>query len=113
MESIQKADFCLLVAEPTIFGRDNLAMIHELVTLFDKPAGLLLNKVTDGENPSQIYGLEHHLPILGKIPYDRELSAINAAGNIVSREIPKYEMFFRELLQRIEKEASHETSTGA
>ena len=113
MESIQKADFCLLVAEPTIFGRDNLAMIHELVTLFDKPAGLLLNKVTDGENPSQIYGEEHHLPILGKIPYDRELSAVNAAGNIVSREIPKYEMFFRELLQRIEKEASHETSTGA
>jgi len=113
MESIQEADYCLLVAEPTIFGRDNLAMIHELVTLFDKPAGLLLNKVTDGENPSQMYGLEHNLPILGEIPYDRELSAVNAAGNIVSREIPKYKNFFRELLQRIEKEASHETNTGA
>lgn len=113
MESIQEADYCVLVAEPTIFGRDNLAMIHELVTIFEKPAGLLLNKVTEGENPSQSYAKENNLPILGSIPFDRELASINASGKIVSREMPEYKTFFHELLQKIEKEASYETNTGA
>jgi len=43
MESIKKADYCILVAEPTLFGAHNLNMVHELVELFDKPYGVVLN----------------------------------------------------------------------
>ena len=40
MESIKDADYCILVAEPTVFGAHNLSMVYELVTLFGKNAGL-------------------------------------------------------------------------
>jgi hypothetical protein len=53
MESIKDVDYCVLVAEPTIFGLHNLKMVHELVNIFHKPFGIVLNKCTDDENPSE------------------------------------------------------------
>lgn len=47
MESIKDADFCVLVAEPTAFGSHNLEMVYELVSLFGKPFGVVLNKCLD------------------------------------------------------------------
>lgn len=44
MESIKDADFCVLVAEPTAFGAHNLEMVYELVSLFGKQFGVVLNK---------------------------------------------------------------------
>ena len=37
MESIKDADYCILVAEPTLFGVHNLNMVYQLVKLFEKP----------------------------------------------------------------------------
>ena len=53
MESIKDADYCIMVAEPTIFGRHNLKMVYDLVKLFDKPHGVVLNKCLEGHNPSE------------------------------------------------------------
>ncbi len=36
MESIEDADYCILVAEPTLFGAHNLSMVYDLVRLFKK-----------------------------------------------------------------------------
>ena len=55
-----------LVAEPTIFGSHNLNMVYELVKVFDKPFGVVLNKCFDGENPSEKFCLEKDIKILGK-----------------------------------------------
>ena len=49
MESIKDADYCILVAEPTLFGVHNLDMVCELVRLFDKPYGVIVNKCMDGK----------------------------------------------------------------
>ena len=51
MESIKDADYCVLVAEPTLFGVHNLNMVYELVKLFNKPFGVILNKCLEEENP--------------------------------------------------------------
>lgn len=83
MESIKDVDYCILVAEPTVFGAHNLQMVHELVTLFQKPHGVILNKCTEGANPSEDYCQANDIPILAKIPFDRELGLLNAKGEIV------------------------------
>jgi MinD superfamily P-loop ATPase len=67
MESIKDADYCILVAEPTLFGVHNLNMVYELVKLFDKPYGVVLNKCLEGENPAEKFCLEKGIKILGKI----------------------------------------------
>ncbi|WMJ83038.1 nucleotide-binding protein [Oscillospiraceae bacterium LTW-04] len=104
MESIRKADFCLLVAEPTLFGAHNLKMVYELVTLFKKPFGVVLNKCLPGENPSAQFCSEKGLNILAKIPYDPELGQINADGLVATRESKAFFNLFGNLLRRIQGE---------
>lgn len=106
MESIRSADYCVLVAEPTLFGAHNLAMVYELVSLFKKPVGVVLNKCMSGENPSEKYCLEHHIEILARIPYDREFGRLNAEGRVAVRENERCRRLFASLLSDIEKEAA-------
>lgn len=108
MESIQDADYCILVAEPTLFGVHNLNMVHELVSLFDKPHGVVLNKCLEGENPAEQFCLEKNIRILGKIPFDHELGILNSNALISARETLKYQDRFFSLLQTVAKEVEHE-----
>lgn len=113
MESIEDADYCVLVAEPTLFGAHNLQMVHELVTLFKKPHGVVLNKCLEGENPSESYCREQGIPILEKIPFDGELGMLNSNALVAVREREKYRAVFASLLKKIIKEAEHETITDS
>jgi len=106
MESIQDADYCLLVAEATTFGQHNLAMVYELSKLFGKPCGVVLNKCFTEENPSEEFCLEHHITILERLTYDEEIGRINGKGGILAKEKAIYAQRFRQLLARIEKEVS-------
>ncbi len=102
MESIEDADFCVLVSEPTIFGRHNLAMVADLVRVFNKPFGVILNKDLKGEsNPSEEYCHENNLPILGKIPFDSKLGALCSEAKIASRESDKFHKMFKNILDEI------------
>ncbi len=108
MESVKDADFCILVAEPTIFGMHNLNMVYELVRLFHKPFGVVLNKCTQGENPSEELCIKENIPILEKIPFCSELGSMNSNGLIAVREMQKYKNLFSELLWKVTKEGQNE-----
>lgn len=105
MESIRKADFCLLVTEPTLFGVHNLSMVYELTALFHKPFGIVINKCLPGENPAEKFCRDNQLNILAEIPFDEELGALNSQGSIAVRESGRYRQLFQELLENIGKEA--------
>lgn len=113
MESIKDADYCILVAEPTLFGCHNLKMVHELVNVFDKKYGVILNKCVEGVNPAEVYCNENEIKILGKIMFDPELGLINSQGLIATRISEKYKGFFRQLLSDIIKEVRHETNVDS
>lgn len=104
MESIREADFCILVAEPTLFGAHNLSMVYDLVKLFNKPFGVVLNKCLPGENPSEKFCKENNIHILAEIPYEEELGRINSQGLVAVRESGRYSQLFRRLLYNVEKE---------
>lgn len=108
MESIKDADYCLLVAEPTLFGSHNLKMVYDLVRLFKKPFGVVLNKTQDGFNPSKEFCENNKIKILSEIPFDVELGKLNSDGKIVSKENRSYHDLFVKLLTDITKEAQNE-----
>lgn len=112
MESIKDADYCVLVAEPTIFGVHNLAMVYELVRLFKKPYGAILNKCFEGFNPAEQFCLDNKISILGKIPFSNELGSANSDAKIVSKEINAYHELFSGLLTAIRQEVQHEATTN-
>ena len=110
MESIKDADYCILVAEPSLFGVHNLNMVYELIKLFNKPHGVVLNKCFEGENPSERFCIEKGIKILGKIPFDNELGLLNSNALIAVRDSGKYRELFSSLLQIVAEEVRHETA---
>ena len=72
----------ILVAEPTLFGVHNLNMVYELVKLFNKPFGAVLNKCLDVENLAEEFCVENDIKILGRIPFDKELGILNSNAKI-------------------------------
>jgi len=105
MESIKDADFCLLVAEPTMFGVHNLNMVWELVRVFKKPFGVVLNKcMRQEQNPAETFCLEKKIPVLGRIPFDPEWGRLNAEGRIVAREKEECQRLFASLLETLMRE---------
>jgi MinD superfamily P-loop ATPase len=110
MESIQDADYCILVAEPTVFGLHNLQLVWELVKLFNKPHGVVINKCMKNENLIETFCTENKINILSKIPFESELGMINSDGDIVAKS-EKYHGLFSELLRTVVREAEHETVT--
>ncbi|HOQ63530.1 MAG TPA: ATPase, partial [Clostridia bacterium] len=104
-ESIQDADYCVLVAEPTRFGAHNLAMVHELARLYNKPCGVVLNKALPGDDPSRQYCQAHGLPILAEIAFEAQLGKLTSNGMIAVEEDTRYRALFERLLERIDQEA--------
>ena len=104
MESIKKADYCVLVAEPTVFGVHNLNMVYELVTLFRKPFGVVLNKCLKEEIPAERFCLDHGIEILERIPFDAQLAELSSNAEIAARKDDKFRNLFSSLLRRVEKE---------
>lgn len=101
MESIQKADYCLLVAEPTLFGLHNMEMVFDLIKIFKKPYGVVINKYLFKNNPVKDFCLKNNIKILDEIAYDIKLGKFNSDGNIVVRNDSVYASRFEKLLNEI------------
>jgi len=113
MESIKDADYCVLVAEPTLFGVHNLDMVYQLVKLFNKSFGVVLNKCLEEENPAEKFCLENNIKILGRIPFDNELGTLNSNAEIAVNKDKKYRDMFSSLINMVIKEVQcNETITN-
>lgn len=83
-ESIQDADFCVLVAEPTSFGFHNFQMIYELTSVLNKKSAVLINKEEEKYTPLHDFCEKNRLPVIGTIPFDKKLAKSIADGTIIS-----------------------------
>lgn len=113
MESIKISDYCLIVVEPSLFSAHNLEMICELVNLLKKPFGVIINKSKGKINPSLQYCIDNDIKIIGEIPYEKELAAMNSNGLIAVKENLHYRELFSRLLINIIKEAENEKATNS
>ncbi len=113
MESIQDADYCILVAEPTLFGLHNLKMVHELVRIFSKPHGVVLNKALGLNNPISQFCAEEEIKIIGEIPFESKLGTLNSNGKIAALEDKNYHNLFSNLLETVKKEVQNEATSNS
>ncbi len=101
MESIQGADYCLLVAEPTAFGFHNFQMVHTLATLLKKPCGVVINKMEAPYEPLERFCTEKGLAVLARIPYTRQGAKAISEGQLLSSADPETAALFRGILRQI------------
>ena len=95
------ADYCVLVAEPTAFGFHNFQMVYELAALLGKPCGVAINKQELPYGPLEDFCRERGVPILARLPYDPQVAAWAAAGEIAARKSSRWNGVFRDLLDTI------------
>ena len=86
MESIEDADYCVLVTEPTIFGLENLKMVVDLVRVYHKKAGIVINKSMGDDTMIEAFASEEGIDVLGVIPFDKDLAYRNANLEMVSNQ---------------------------
>lgn len=103
LESVEGADACLLVAEPTAFGFHNFQMVHELVRLLGKPCGVVVNKAAEPYPPLEDFCREQGTPILCRIPYDETLAALGARAEVAAWADERYAERFRSLLRDVKE----------
>ena len=80
VETISSADLVLLVAEPTPFGLNDLAIAVETVRKLGVPAGVVVNRSGAGDGRLVEYCAREGLPVLAVIPDDRKIAEAYARG---------------------------------
>jgi MinD superfamily P-loop ATPase len=101
VEALRGADFVLLVTEPTPFGLHDLKLAVELVHELGLPAGVIVNRDGIGDTAVDTYCREAGIPILMRIPMQRDIAAELAQGKPLVAAFPEYLPRFRELYAQI------------
>lgn len=102
VEAVKGSDFCLLVTEPTLFGLNDLSLAVEVVRKLQIPCGVIINRVGVGDETVERYCLEEKIPVLLRIPLDREIATLYSKGIPLIQGMPEWRDAFLILFQDIE-----------
>lgn len=102
IESVRGADFCLLVTEPSPLGLSDLKLMVELLELLHLPAGMVINRYQEGLDDVENFAREKGIPVLARIPFDREIAACYSEGRPFVKNLPEYAAVFDDLWNQIE-----------
>jgi MinD superfamily P-loop ATPase len=101
VEVVREADYVLLVTEPTPFGLHDLKLAYSLTQELDLPAGVIINRDGIGDDGVDDFCAQVGLPVLLRIPLDREIAAGIARGTPLVRLRPEYGPRLRGLFEEI------------
>ncbi len=97
--SVSEADFVLLVSEPTPFGLHDLKLAVETMRLIGKAFAVVINRADLGTNELENWCNQEQIPIAARIPFDREIAATYAAGNLAWKNNTNLEKALKTLVQ--------------
>ena len=105
--AMNKADFVLLVTEPTPFGLHDLKLAVETVKILGIPHGLVINRAGLGNDGVKEYANKEDLPILMEIPFDKKIAQIYSNGEMVVDKLPgikeEFQALFKKIVKLVEK----------
>ena len=101
--SIKDSDFCILVTEPTPFGLNDLILAVEVLTKLKIPFGVVINRCDIGYDKVELYCQKNKIPILMRIPFDKEIASLYSKGEVIVETKKEYVTKFQELFERIKK----------
>ncbi len=101
VETLNGADFVLLVTEPTPFGLHDLHQILGILAKRGTPAAIVLNRDGIGDDQLLESMKAANIPIWMRIPYEPEIAAGIAAGKALTDIKPSMKADFIVLYERI------------
>jgi MinD superfamily P-loop ATPase len=114
VESMRGADFVLMVTEPTPFGLHDLRLAVEVARdELELPVGVLINRHGVGDEGVDDYCTKEDIPILMRIPLDRQIAETYSEGVPLVVALPEYRERFRKMFTAIEQLVANEKGVGA
>ncbi|MEA3485454.1 MAG: ATP-binding protein [Candidatus Aerophobetes bacterium] len=103
IEAVKESDFCILVTEPTSFGLNDLVLAVEAMRKLRIPFGVVINRADVGDKKVEEYCQKEKIPILIRIPMDRQIATAYSRGIPIVEEMPEYKEKFRKLYKQVEE----------
>jgi MinD superfamily P-loop ATPase len=94
--SIKGSDFCILVTEPTPFGLNDLILAVEVVKKLKILFGVIINRCDVGDDKTEVFCREHKIPILMRIPFDKEIASLYSKGVPLTEVKKEYRQKFQQ-----------------
>ncbi len=104
VESVKNSDFTILVTEPTPFGLNDLILAVEVLKKLNIPMGVVINRGGKNDNIISDYCQNEKIPILMRIPMDKDIAVAYSKGIPMIQINPKYSDKFKELYYKIENQ---------
>ncbi len=101
IQTVSRADYVVLVTEPTPFGLSDLRQSVETLKTIGKPCGVVVNRAGLGNREVYDYLTAEQIPLLMEIPFDRELAALYARGMVAASVDLSWREQFTQLLNNI------------
>jgi len=96
--TVDKADFVVMVTEPTPFGLNDLKLSVETLQELKRPFGVIINRAGMGDSGVYDYLKQNSIPLLMEIPFDREIARTYSEGRLLVEQNLIYREKFSELL---------------
>ena len=86
VESIEGADLCVLVTEPTPFGLHDLSLAHKVTEALGVPSVVFINKEGLEGADIEAFCSENDIPIIGKLRFERGIAKSYSNGQLLPEE---------------------------
>ena len=103
--AVKKSDYCILVTEPTPFGLNDLVLAVEVLRKMKIPFGVVINRSDIGDDKVDKYCQDKNIPILLRIPFDREIALLYSRGIPLVQEKAEYREKFQKMFDVIKGNA--------
>lgn len=90
VNAVKATDFVVLVAEPTAFGLNDLAIAVETLRLLHTPFSVIINRDGIGDDRVEKYCQKENISILTKIPHSRAVAQIYSRGENAWGKEPEF-----------------------
>jgi len=84
IQTVDHADYVILVTEPTPFGLSDLKQSVEILKKMDKPCGVIINRAGLGNTDVYDWLKENNITLLLEIPFKKEIARMYSIGKLVS-----------------------------
>lgn len=100
VNTIEHADYAMLVTEPSVFGLHDLVLAIALLKQRNIPHGVVINKHKEGDTLIHNFLEENDVPLLGTVGYSKEAAVCYSKGEMLIG-LPEYKKQFEDIAQRI------------
>lgn len=101
IEASRGSDFVILITESTPFGLNDLTLAVETMRVLGQRFGVVINRDGIGDDSVAAYCEAEKIPVIARIPNDRNIAECYAAGRLIYPEVSGFRQALDDIMTYI------------